>query len=1116
MNTFDAIYDQLNPEQQAAVNATDGPLLVIAGPGTGKTQLLSARVANILKITDANPQNILCLTFTEAAAQNMRERLTGMIGPDAYDVHISTYHAFGSEIINTYPEFFESIHQDRDEDVRFETPVDELRQLQMIQAIVESLPYGNPLLNARHYVKDVLSTIADLKKELVTPNMLRTLARQNQKEAASASAHVQNIYGSVGAMPRKADAAIQLFESLKEALRSIEGDLTKQAADELEQALEGAALSQKTKTLTAWKDQWLHKSEDDTWEFTDSLSHKKLEALAGVYERYQKQLQAQHMYDFNDMIVATIDALASKPELKLNLQERYQYILLDEFQDTNAAQFALVYHLSDHPVHEGRPNIMAVGDDDQAIYAFQGAELSNMIKFKDSYKDVRVVNLTRNYRSHGDIIHSAHNVAAQIETRLHHSIEGVEKTLTAASTSIPDTATIERHEFASQASEYQWISNTIKKNIQEGIPAHEIAVLAPKHALLTELVPFLNDKDIPVSYEKRENIFDTTIIQSLLTAAKLITALSRQDHKRANELFPIVLSQDHWGIPTETIWSINWKHASHWPGTDGYKTWAELAIEDESTKDPTLFLLQLSMQSTQMPLEYALDALLGAEPIKLSQDHTYTSPLKEYYFSPERQSTHSLAYYEAISHLSVIRSKLREYQAHEDNLLTLDSMLELYAMHQSAQQPLINSHPIAQSDSAVQVMTAYKAKGLEFQSVFLLSMQDNVWGKKAQKRSNSLSLPRNLNYIRYRSGDEDELRRLLFVAMTRAKSHLYMTSHAMTETGKKTESVKYLLESTDQEGLRSSGVLPKHSNIVRESTSDKGNRLQENEILWHQRHTMPDPELTHLLQDRLKTYQMSPTHLNSFTDTVYGGPQSFLLGTLLRFPHAPGADGEFGNAIHTALEWIEKRVQQQKQWSPDDTVAFFTQDIQKRYIPSDKMDFYIQKGEHALRTYMRARTTMLNTPAQSEVDFRREGVLIADAHLTGKIDRLEIDTAAKQVHIVDYKTGTPHHKWTSNPSLYKYKQQLYFYKLLVEGSHSYAGYTVASARIEFVEPSGNGEIVPPLYVSFKDAEQERTRLLIQAVWEKIQTLDFPDVSPYKQTIAGIKAFEEDLLSEYEK
>lgn len=1112
MDTFDTIYSQLNPEQKAAVDATDGPLLVIAGPGTGKTQLLSARVANILKKTDANPQNILCLTFTEAAAQNMRERLTGMIGSDAYDVHISTYHAFGSEIINTYPEFFESIHQDRDEDIRFETPIDELRQLQMIQSIVESLPYGDPLLNARHYIKDVLNTIADLKKELITPDTLRKRARQNQTEAASASAHVQKIYGSVGTIPRKVDAALQLFRSLQKALNSVQGSLTEQASSELEHALEEAVESQKTKSLTAWKDRWLHKTEDDTWEFTDSLSHKKLEALANVYGRYQKQLQEQHMYDFNDMIVATVHALANKSELRLNLQERYQYILLDEFQDTNAAQFALVHHLADHPVHEGRPNIMAVGDDDQAIYAFQGAELNNMLKFKDAFRDVQVINLTRNYRSHSDIIHSAHNVAAQIETRLHHSIDGVEKTLTAASTSLPDTAIIERHEFVSQANEYQWISNAIKERIDDGVPAQEIAVLAPKHALLMQLVPFLNDKKIPVSYEKRENIFDAPIVQSLLTAAQLITALSHQDNKQANELFPIVLSQDYWGIPTETIWKINWRHTSNWPGTDNYKTWAELALEDESTKDPTLFLLQLSMQSTHMPLEYVLDALLGAESIELSQDQRYTSPLKEYYFNPKRQSTHSLEYYEAISHLSVIRSKLREYQAHEEGLLTLESMLELHTMYRSAQQPLINSHPIAQSDSAVQIMTAYKAKGLEFQAIFLLSLQDNVWGKKAKQRSNSLSLPQNLDYIRYRSGDEDELRRLLFVAMTRAKSHLYMTSHAMTETGKKTEAVKYLLESTAQDGTRASGVLPKHTNTIFESSSEEVSGLRDTEILWHQRHTMPDPELKDLLQERLKNYQMSPTHLNSFTDTIYGGPESFFLGTILRFPHAPGADGEFGNAVHATLEWIEKKVSQGKDYTSDKAIEFFKKDIQTRYIPAEKMEFYQQKGEHALRIYIRARTDMLSTPAESEVNFKREGVLIGDAHLTGKIDRLEVDKVNKTVHIVDYKTGSPHHKWSSNPSLHKYKQQLYFYKLLVEKSHTYADYSVASARIEFVEPHTNREIVAPLYVTFNEEEEQRTQDLINAVWQKIQNLDLPDISSYKQSISGVKAFEEDLLS----
>ncbi|MCA9342686.1 UvrD-helicase domain-containing protein, partial [Candidatus Saccharibacteria bacterium] len=149
MDKFENSYSLLNKQQREAVDQIDGPLLIIAGPGTGKTQLLSTRVANILKKTDVQPSNILCLTFTESGAHNMRDRLKDMIGDEAYDATISTYHSFGSEIIKNYSEYFQQISIERTDDIRMERPIDELAQIQIVEKIIENLPFDNPLLSAR-------------------------------------------------------------------------------------------------------------------------------------------------------------------------------------------------------------------------------------------------------------------------------------------------------------------------------------------------------------------------------------------------------------------------------------------------------------------------------------------------------------------------------------------------------------------------------------------------------------------------------------------------------------------------------------------------------------------------------------------------------------------------------------------------------------------------------------------------------------------------------------------------------------------------------------------------------------------------------------------------------
>ncbi len=170
MNRFDEAYKQLNSEQKKAVDTLDGPVLVIAGPGTGKTQLLSTRVANILQNseTQAEPQNILCLTFTESAAYEMRQRLINIIGQRAYNITISTYHAFGSELIRRFPDYFSEIGDMR--------PIDDLGQHIIVSSIIDGLLYDNSLKKGTSYVKDIISVISDFKRALLKPADIKKIA----------------------------------------------------------------------------------------------------------------------------------------------------------------------------------------------------------------------------------------------------------------------------------------------------------------------------------------------------------------------------------------------------------------------------------------------------------------------------------------------------------------------------------------------------------------------------------------------------------------------------------------------------------------------------------------------------------------------------------------------------------------------------------------------------------------------------------------------------------------------------------------------------------------------------------------------------------------------------
>ncbi len=1085
---------KLNPAQQKAVDHIYGPLLVLAGPGTGKTQLLSSRIANILQKTDANAQNILCLTFTEAAAQNMRERLASIIKDDAYDVHINTYHGFGSDIIRSYPEFFETIDLETGEDSRLERPIDDLQRIQIVSKLIDKLPFSSPLIGARHYVKNVSGTISELKRGLITPKSLRKLADSNLKQVRELSPKIAEHIGVIKSFPRTADKALELFSGIESILSGHDG-LAAIANEELEAAMAEAVEINKSSPLTAWKNAWLSKDADNRYQLTDEAQHLRMIELAKVYDGYQQQLAQNQLYDFDDMILRTIDTLKNKDELRFNLQEKYQFILLDEFQDTNAAQFELVKQLADNPVNEGQPNIFAVGDDDQAIYAFQGARVSNMLGFINAFRDVSVINLTENYRSHPDIIHVAHNVASQIESRLHMQIENINKTLSASSENLDPEAAIERHEFSGEASEYAWVANKIKDLVNDGVNPSEIAVLAPKHKLLESIVPFLNLNKTPVSYEKREDILQTPLMRAFRSMIELIIAARDDDYVKLNELMPQVLSLEFYEIPVAEIWKINWSYRTR----EEDRSWVEIALDSELLAPHVMSFLALGLKSAQEPLEYILDYLTGNAALQLDGDTSYVSPLKKFYFSDK--NSNPLQFYESLANLSTIREHLRAHQVGKDHLLRLEDFISFIKAHEEAEQPLINSHPIAQAQDSVQLMTAYKAKGLEFEHVFLLSVHDDVWGKKARANSNKLTLPANLQHVRYQGSSEDELRRILFVAITRAKQGLYLTSHANKDNGKATEPVKYLLEFDDGES-RISSVLPKSKQSLQQTSFNAAETMHHIDTMWHSRHVQLDASLKSLLKNRLERYQMSPTHLNTFIDTEYGGPEQFLLNTLLRFPAAPGEDGEFGNAVHGTMDWYQKRIDVGEKPNLQKILNEFDKQLSRRYIPDDRMDDFRNRGHHALKLYIPARENMFTQAAKAEVDFKKEGVLLGDAHLSGKIDRLEIDKANKTVNIVDFKTGKPHDKWERSIKLLKYKQQLYFYKFLIEGSHTWSGYKVAEARLEFVEPNADGKILPPLKIEFNETEEQEMKTLIQAVWEKIKDLDLPDISQYSADFKG--------------
>ena len=431
---FKKAYDRLNPQQKQVVDAVDGPVLVVAGPGSGKTEILSLRVANILLRTDTRASNVLCMTFTDAAAANMRRRLTGLIGREAYHVAIYTFHSFCVDIINRYPEYFYS-------GASF-MPADEGVQIEIMEDIFHGLDHENPLRKIHPeqgytFLPHARRAIVQLKKAGLTPDEFVAVVEHNARQIETFNSQVEAVFAP--RMTMKQVPTAQAF--LKQLDAAVAEDfpvadyqpLTTMLARSLARALEQCEQQEKVQALSAWKEEYTKKDENGRRVLKEAVYTKKLLALAEIYRDYTTRMHERGYYDFEDMLVDVLQALRSHPQLRYELQEQFHYILIDEFQDTNDAQMRLLRFLTDAAVHEGRPNIMAVGDDDQAIYKFQGAEISNILSFNTIYRDPAVITLVHNYRSRQEILDLARHIIVKGENRLENLIPQLQKELSPAS-----------------------------------------------------------------------------------------------------------------------------------------------------------------------------------------------------------------------------------------------------------------------------------------------------------------------------------------------------------------------------------------------------------------------------------------------------------------------------------------------------------------------------------------------------------------------------------------------------------------------------------------------------------------------------------------------------------
>lgn len=1085
--SFESRYKNLNAAQKQAVDTIDGPVMVVAGPGTGKTELLSVRAANILQKTDTLAENILCLTFTESGQAAMRERLVGIIGKDAYKVAIHTFHSFGSEIMAHNREYFYNSAQFQ--------PADELKQYEVLRSIFEELDHANPLasmMNGEYtHLNDARSVISELKRRsALTSDELLAVIQQNEEMLDIAERFLKPIFGdrvskSTAEKLKDVSAELQVYAETIEPLYQIT-PLAHVMSESLVAMLEETETVHPTKPITAWKNKWMERDEAKNLVFKDRKRLVKLKALTFVYYEYLNRMEKLGLYDFDDMIMQVVHAINVHDDLKFNLQEKYLYIMVDEFQDTNPAQLRILESLTDNPVNEGEPNILVVGDDDQAIYGFQGADISNILNFSDNYPTRKLVVLTENYRSGAPILEASREVITQASDRLEERIPELDKKLSAVTTAKTST---ELWQAPTVESERLALCQHISKALKAGTDPSSIAVLARRHADIQALLPYFKHVGIPVRYEREESVLDSAPIVALEQVALVVLALSEGNHERVQALLPELLAHPAWHIEAEELWRLSLNAYTN------RRNWMEVMSTTPRFVAIHMWLTELAKDAATSPLEPLIDRMIGK-----TDEASSESPYFNYFFGTDALKENPERYLEYLGALRAIRSRLREHLPGAP--LSLKAFVDFIELHRRLGVTIsIHEYSLASDVPAVQLLTAHKSKGLEFDTVYVLQSTDNAWGNTARAAVRSISYPENLP-LQSGGNTPDERLRLYYVAMTRARKNLILSYSTVNESGKNTLIADFLVNSSIPTKELEDGSLE--------------TRVTAAELDWYQPFTETSADLKEILAPQLEKFRLSATSFNAFLDVTGGGPREFLLNNLLHFPHTKSPAAAYGTAIHSTMQLAHTHLLATGEQKPlEDILHDFEVALDKERLGAKDFIFYLQKGSEQLPIFINSSILPITSTQKAEVDFRHQDVVINGARLTGTLDLIDVNKDERTLVVTDYKTGKPAESWERGDEytklkLHKYRQQLLFYKLLAENSNEYGSYEVSHGQLAFIEPTKAGEsILLSLDLSAQDIE--RTTLLIEAVWKHISTLDLPDTSTYSQDLKGILAFEQDLI-----
>lgn len=660
-------FARLNTEQKKAVTSLEGPVIVLAGPGTGKTQVVAMRIAQILSKTHANPRNILALTFTEAGVQALRSRLVELIGPDGYQVTISTFHGLASEVINTFSYEFAQVQDS--------APLNDLERFGLIEKSVKQtkkLELLRPIRQSNFHVPAIAEAIRTCKQEAVGPE-----------------------------------------------------EVVKKTEKEVEEALRGKVNVTQKQSL--------------------ARRMEVVKEFAQVFERYQQLLLESSQYDFEDMVLTVVAALSSNPEIKAYYQEKYQYLLVDEYQDSNNSQNLLVETIADF---FDAPNLFVVGDDKQAIYRFQGASVANMLHFVKKYKDIKAISLKENYRSPQIFLDAADKLISHNAHQLKDYLPKIGDKLHSAN---DRKSTLNLIVAASAEAQYFWITQKIKELLKD-LLAEEIAVVFRTNNETADFRLFAEKEGIAVAGVESLNLTTEPIIQRLVAVLKAVSDPTNS----VNMVLALKI------LDPETSW---------------------IALSSTiNRRGNKLFGKGLSVQ-LPAELRKVRDRVVSWHQ-ELSARHLIVTVQE--IVSHLNPST--------LTELELVGSFLNLVQAFTQKYpgLQLEDFLEQLQLYGEYNLRLPVKKLIPEKQG-VRISTVHGVKGLEFKAVFMANVDNYVWKEKVKK--SVITIPSTI--IGMRSWNDDALedeRRLFYVGLTRAKQKIFLSYAKLRDDGRETLACQFVSE----------------------------------------------------------------------------------------------------------------------------------------------------------------------------------------------------------------------------------------------------------------------------------------------------------------------------------